>query len=303
MDVKEENDLNEKLKTLFNRQIEFWPLAATNYANLNKVVSHELNIDNVRLLVQYNPARKNSTLARVDDLSIKNRPCFLCAENLPQEQEGIIVNQYRLLVNPFPIFPQHFSITSQLHAKQAIAASFRDLLFFAQQLHSFVLFYNGPNCGASAPDHLHFQACSRGYIPLIEDFEKFSRDNTKIISRTDGCRLFAVAGMLRSVFIIESDNINEAEVAFLNLYRKWITAPDVEPMMNILVSFENDKWRIFVLPRKVFRPDCFFAEGENQVMISPAAVEMGGVFITAREEDFDKVNALLIRQIYAQVSL
>ena len=296
-------DLNEQLKALFERQVSVWPLAKTNYDNLSNVVSREIVVDGVRFQVQYNPARKNSTLAKVDAQSIQKRPCFLCAANLPAEQEGIEARSYRLLVNPFPIFPKHFTIASNEHVNQEIAGAFSDLLFFAESLHDFVLFYNGPACGASAPDHLHFQACSRGFIPLIEDFEKYPVDSLKISGATGACRLTEVNGLLRAVFVIESDNIPDAERLFLDLYKQWQTDPTQEPMMNILVSFEDSKWRIFVMPRKAFRPDCFFAEGENQVMISPAAVEMGGILITAREEDYLKVDAGLIREIYAQISL
>jgi len=272
--------MKDKVNQLFEEQILNWELARNNYNSLKQVKEKTLIVDGREYKVQFNPARIKSSAAKVDAQSIRERKCFLCTANRPQEQNGITFKErYLILVNPYPIFPRHLTIPLIEHTPQLIDAShFDDMLDLAQQLDDYIIFYNGPKCGASAPDHFHFQAGNKGFLPL----EKHPN-------------------MYNSI-IIESDNKEEA----LNLFKRiYFTLPlvieDEEPKMNILAWYEAAKWTICIFSRKKHRPSCFYAEGEANMLINPASVELGGVFITPLEKDFVKISAEDIRGILSEV--
>lgn len=293
----------QQVKSLFESQLLHWPMAAEYYGSLQQVQTKEVLIDGMRFPVQFNPARKRSINAKTDQKSIQERPCFLCASNLPSEQEGIDIGNYTVLVNPFPIFPEHFTIPSKAHTPQRIEPYFGDFLDITALLNEWVVFYNGPACGASAPDHLHFQACTRGLIPLIEDYKTLPNEQRQQLRTTEHSTLFSLNQILRTVYVIEATKKEEAAKVFSDLYQSWQTTTNEEPLMNILATYTQGKWTVFVMPRKAFRPSCFYATDDSQLLISPAAVEMGGLMVTSREIDFQRVDADLIREIYTQITL
>ncbi len=175
-------NLNEQSKALIRQQTNNWQLAANNYFALNKVETRTFDFGHFKILAQFNPERIRSSAAKTDDKSIAKRPCFLCIENLPPEQKGILFqNKYLILINPYPIFTEHLTISSLEHIPQQILPHFSDLLDLSKKLHGFTLFYNGPKCGASAPDHFHFQAGIKGIMPVEQEFsfleKQFSRSS------------------------------------------------------------------------------------------------------------------------------
>jgi len=246
---------------------------------MKMVKEKTLLVDGREYKVQFNPARIVSSAARIDAQSIRERKCFLCAENRPPEQNGIPFNErYTILVNPYPIFPRHLTIPALEHTPQRIASRFGDMLDLAQQLDDSVVFYNGPECGASAPDHFHFQAGNKGFLPIEKNRNRYNAIN------------------------IESDNKEELLDRFRQVYYSMEQKPEnSEPMMNVLAWYENDRWIVCIFPRKKHRPACYSAEGEANLLISPAAVDLGGVFITPLEKDFLKITAEDIIQILKEV--
>ncbi|MDR0540860.1 MAG: DUF4922 domain-containing protein, partial [Dysgonamonadaceae bacterium] len=228
---------------------------------------------------QFNPARIISSAAKVDTKSISERKCFLCADNRPPEQKSVpFKGQYSILINPYPIFPRHLTIPALEHTPQLIASRFGDMLDLAQQLDDYIVFYNGPKCGASAPDHFHFQAGNKGFLPIESDRN------------------------WENVIRIESENKQEILDLFQQIYDSLPLQPDdTEPMMNILTWYENGKWITCLFPRKKHRPACYYAEGDANLLISPASVDMGGVFITSLEKDFEKITAEDIARILDEV--
>jgi ATP adenylyltransferase/5',5'''-P-1,P-4-tetraphosphate phosphorylase II len=295
--------LNEAAKELWGRQMKDWPMAASFYQSLEMVQVNKFQIDELHFTAQFNPARRASTNAKVDQKSIEARPCFLCKKNLPPEQEGVDAGDFTLLVNPFPIFPMHFTIPLKQHSKQQILPWYRHFLQFAYALDEFVLFYNGPACGASAPDHLHFQAATHGLMPLLNDYKLWGKGRATCVETNDNATLYRLNDFLRTVYVIESEDVESSYAFFSSMYQSWQTEFDVEPLMNVIARYEDNRWTVFVLPRKAFRPTQYFAEDESRVMISPAAVEMAGILITPVEEDFPKITPELVRDIYGQISL
>ena len=272
--------MKDKLNQLFDEQLLNWKLARENYKSLEQVKIKTLVAANAtEYKVQFNPARIVSSAAKVDAQSIRERKCFLCAENRPPEQKGISFNgHYTILVNPFPIFPRHLTIPATEHTPQLIASRFGDMLDLAQQLDDCVVFYNGPKCGASAPDHFHFQAGNKGFLPIEKDRNMCS-------------------------ISIESDNKDELLDRFQQVYDSLPLLPeDAEPMMNILVWYESAHWIVCIFPRKKHRPSCYSAEGEANMLISPASVDLGGVFITPLEKDFEKITAGDIAHILHEIN-
>ena len=284
------NNLNNQVKSLFDEQVANWELARRNFAGLKTVQTKTFNFDDFDIKVQFNPARIVSSGAKVDAKTIAERKCFLCSEHLPTEQKGIEAGNYTILVNPFPIFPEHFTIPHTEHIRQQIKPFFGDMLELAKAMDDYVIFYNGPKCGASAPDHMHFQAGTRDFLPLISDYKRLKATHTDVLVEDDKYTVFCMKNYLRTVYCIESGNAKESKLVFNSLYTNLQQSNTEEPMMNVVCTFEDGIWYTFVLPRKEFRPWQFTAEGDQQLMVSPATVEMCGIFITPIEQHFEKNN-------------
>ncbi|MDD2307342.1 MAG: DUF4922 domain-containing protein [Prolixibacteraceae bacterium] len=282
-----------------------WPLAAANYKGLEKVEEKSFQFDGFQVMAQFNPERMRSSVAEVDKQSIAARKCFLCSENRPPEQDAVAFgDDFLILVNPFPIFKIHFTISCNRHIDQRFIPNVKTLLELAKAMERFTVFYNGPECGASAPDHLHFQAGESGFMPISEDFERLKQTARKLYSN-DQTEVWAFDNYLRKMISIETNSMEEA-LKVINIYYKHFAAmqPEkVEPMMNVLCSFSDGWWKIHLFPRKAHRPTHFYEEGEKQILISPGSVDFGGVFILPRREDFDKISKENIVDILAQVCI
>ncbi len=297
------NNLNNQVKSLFDEQVANWELARRNFAGLKTVQTKTFNFDDFDIKVQFNPARIVSSGAKVDAKTIAERKCFLCSEHLPTEQKGIEAGNYTILVNPFPIFPEHFTIPHTEHIRQQIKPFFGDMLELAKAMDDYLIFYNGPKCGASAPDHMHFQAGTKDFLPLISDYKRLKATHTDGLVEDDEYTVFCMKNYLRTVYCIESGNAKESKLVFNSLYTNLQQSNTEEPMMNVVCTFEDGIWYTFVLPRKEFRPWQFTAEGDQQLMVSPATVEMCGIFITPIEQHFEKITKEDVISILEQVSL
>lgn len=271
---------------LFEEQLKEWGLAAANYKALAQVKVKTFEVGGCVYKVQFNPARITSSTAKVDPESIRERKCFLCPENLPPVQKGVPFKEhYRILVNPYPIFPRHLTIPDIRHVNQRILPRIDDMLDLAEALDDYLIFYNGPKCGASAPDHAHFQAGSKGFLPIEKEWRE-------------------IKDAPRATLVIESENKEEVIALFKKVYHSMELKPgDDEPMMNVLAWYEDNKWIVCIFPRELHRPACYSAEGDKNILISPASVDLGGVFITPLEKDFDKITAEDIHGILSEVCI
>lgn len=294
--------LSEEAKKLLESQLGVWELARNNYNNLSTVQSKELDFGHFKVRVQFNPARIQSSAAKVDAKSIQERKCFLCPANLPAVQKGIdFEGRYQILVNPFPIFPEHFTIPAYDHVDQLIFDRFEDMLTFSRLLDKYTLFYNGPKCGASAPDHVHFQAGSRGFMPIEAEVKNIDK---QLVVEDAGLKVYALRNYLRNSFLIEATDKEKATSIFKKLYASLdIKEGEQEPMMNVLAWYEEGVYYVVVLPREQHRPSCFFAEGDANILISPASVDLGGVFITPQEKDFNEITERDIEAILKEICI
>ncbi len=321
--------MTNTVEQLLIEQLAIWETARNNFEALKQVKTKELNVNGAKFYVQFNPARIVSSGAKVDAKSIQERKCFLCAENRPREQVGLKVplgefreqeRLYSILVNPFPIFPKHFTIPDVAHKPQLILSRFSDMLNLAEYMKDYVIFYNGPKCGASAPDHVHFQAGNKGFLPIEKKWKKhieatiIDNDNIKLHKVNYGFPLF----------LFETNDKKKGIELFKKIYNVLpLNDSETEPMMNILVWVESPEtqkkstsfpllgkvpkgigaggFRGAIIPRAKHRPDCYFAEGEKNILLSPASVDLGGVLITPLEKDFEKITAEDVAEILAEV--
>ena len=302
------NDYVSAADYLFKTQLNNWELMKRNYDALNKVQAKSFWYDGFKMKVQFNPERIKSTSAAVDENSISNRPCFLCSENLPFEQKGIILrNHFFLLCNPYPILPQHFTITSLIHEPQRISKDFSEILELSKMLSpKYTLLYNGPACGASAPDHLHFQAVTKQLIPIENDIQQMKNDFGKTVWGDEFISITFIDDGLRKIVLIESHKQSLIEKSFSKLTDifKIVSPSDPEPMMNLLISyFEEIGWNLIVFLRNKHRPACFFDDDPDKILISPAAVDLGGLLVTTRESDFVQIDKEFLQGIINEVSL
>lgn len=295
----------ENLRELFRSQLEEWPQAKNNYSALKDVKSKRLDVEEFPVEVQFNPARIVSSAAKVDPKSIQERKCFLCEENRPSVQRGLSYQgpsgyNYSVLINPFPIFPYHLTIPDVNHVDQLIKGRVIDMLDLAEKLSDYVLFYNGPLCGASAPDHFHFQAGNKGFLPVEKDFDFVKK---ALILRKDKTYIFTQLSFVKSSFILLSSSREEMLKHFDDLYNSLeLKDGELEPMLNLVSWKTDDKWYLYVVLRSKHRPDRFYAEGDDNMLISPASVDFGGVFITPVEKNFRSISAKDISDIIAEVT-
>lgn len=299
--------LADKASTLLKQQYETWELLQKNYADLEKVEIRNLEFDGFDIKVQFNPGRIISSSAKVDKNSIANRKCFLCMENLPPDQRGILFGaEYLLLCNPFPIFPRHFTIPKLDHLPQQISGNLTDGLELSKELGKYyTVFYNGPKCGASAPDHMHYQAGNKSFMPIDDEYQSIVKKMGQNLIYQDGLEVYAVEKYLRNLISIESSDIKKILSVFKIIYQTLdrISKSNEEPMMNIQFYWDENKWRIIIFPRQKHRPSYYYEEGDKKILLSPAAVDLGGVCITPREEDFQKITKDQIVDIFRQISI
>ena len=301
-------------------------MAAENYAALTQVETRELAVkgEELSLTVQWNPKRIVSTGAKVDAKTISERPCFLCNHNRPKEQHSLPTEKhYEILLNPFPILPGHLTIPTRRHQPQEIFRHFNTLRHLAWNMPRHIVFYNGPECGASCPDHCHLQAGHRGLLPLEKEWKHYETQLQKLYPITAqqeaeveeagnkrGCGLYLLRSWACPVFVIRSLPTAPDSVLCQRLYEA-LPIPDgsTEPRMNIISWHQewgngrDDEIITLIFPRKKHRPDCYYAQGDEQLMISPGALDMGGLIITPREEDFRRLTAEQAFNILREVTM
>ena len=323
----------EDVTAFFNRELSEWDTARERYEALQAQVQQKvmpLNVpagspdgikdSDVTLTAQWNPARIVSTAAHIDKASIEARPCFLCDENRPKEQHALMIeHHYQVLVNPFPILPQHFTIPTRRHKPQNIWEHFGTMRHLAWTMPHHIVFYNGPLCGASCPDHMHLQAGSRGIVPIERDWQLYENQLKKLYPLTGGetqemedagntsqrCGLFLLKTWACPVFVIRSLPEETDSLLCQRLYRALpIPEGETEPRMNVICWREkgdesrSDEIVTLVFPRKKHRPDCY-----GEVLVSPGALDMGGLIITPREEDFQKITPEWAADILKEVTM
>lgn len=284
-DIMEDSSISR----FFNRQLEVWTDARHRFRDLKHVETRQFS-DQLKL--QWNPARIVSTGAKIDKKTLGERPCFLCDKNRPKEQMSKQIDEkFHLLVNPFPILPVHFTIPARKHQPQLIYKNYGEMHRFISLHSDLMVFYNGPKCGASAPDHLHFQAGTNGILPLQTNWQRLSRNLTDIISLNDEEKISVVRDFIVPAFVIISKSAESDEALFRRLYKAMPQRDDeTEPMMNIISWRKGEEFISVVIPREKHRPEAYFAEGDAQFVVSPGALDMSGLIITPREEDFRKLT-------------
>lgn len=276
-------DLQEKIKQLFSTQRKAWKLLDDNHSQLSNVnIKSFVWGDDAKVTLHHNPLGNINASTDINTNSIENQKCTLCEENRPNVQEGLpFLNKYIILCNPYPILQNHLTIPLHSHVPQLIGKKIIDMLSLAESLPDYIIYYNGAKCGASTPNHFHFEAGLK--------------TNTLLISENS----------LRSCFRIESKTKKDAEEEFYYVfdYLQSHQPKENEPMMNIISFMENEKFIIHIFPRKAYHPWQYFVEGKSLFLVNPGAVDMAGVFTIPRKEDFDKITSNDIEDIYAQVSM
>ena len=294
-------------------QLSVWPLAAENYRDLKKAAVKILEIGGLQVKVQHNPCRRISSEAALDKVSIKKRPCFLCPENRPKEQyniefEGRKGKMYRITLNPYPIFPAHLVISSFDHTPQSIWHRYQDLLDFVRTNPDRICFYNGPDCGASAPDHMHFQSCLRGNMPLENKVDGLldSGDTALLeyLSSVKEAKLYHLNLYTTGVFVLRARTAKSMTKLF---YRLLDCAPvkegDSESRINLIGWFSNGEYRSVVIFREKHRSHHYFSTGADHLAMSPGCADLGGVYVTPEAEDFEKLDSRLLSDMLAEVSV
>ena len=290
---------------LLAEQKNTWHELQKAYENFNNVKVRDLPCKGFSVRIQHNPKRITSSTANINSTHINKRPCFLCLDNLPEAQKGILYrNDYLILCNPAPVFFSHLTISCLYHRPQTITEHIDILIQLAFDLnHQWTVLYNGPRCGASAPDHLHFQAIPSGLMPI----EKESSDKKRsvVLKKIKGVTISCLSDFCREVLIIEGSDMLELLHVFKHILSALtrISPIDEEPMINVIVQKNGERLRFHVFPRAKHRPEAFFKTGNDRILISPAVIEMGGVIITPVEKDFERLRASDVEGIYREVSL
>lgn len=297
--------LPELCEKLLSVQKEEWPDLKRTHESLKDVRVRNLTCKEFSVHVQHNPGRAISTLAGVEEDDINRRPCFLCADHLPEAQKGILYRgEYLILCNPAPVFPSHFTIAHIEHGSQAIHAHINTFIKLVADFDGrWTVLYNGPRCGASAPDHLHFQAVPAGCTPIEKEVREKQR--SALITQCSGVSVYRLRDLGREVIMLEGDDPAAVAAAFqgyIDTIKKMLSS-DREPMMNIAGFYEAQTWRLLIFPRRKHRPDCFFLKGDARIAVSPAVIEMTGVIVTPFERDFERLDAADVEHIYSEVSL
>jgi len=294
--------LQQEIEKLYSEQLTEWPQFKEHVLQLNDVQIHSFDFGNYVVKTQYNPARIVSSNAKLDEKSIAARKCFLCPENRPAVQREVRLNEnFIALVNPHPILKEHFTIPLIQHKKQEILPYLGDMLDFARMLPDYVIFYNGPKAGASAPDHMHFQATRKGQLPLESEYQKMRK---KVLIENPNEKISILQDYGRHCTWIQSPDKETVHSLFQQVYMQFQAQSGTaeEPMMNIFILYEHEQWNLLIFPRKAHRPSQFFAEGKEYKMISPGAIDMAGILVLPRKEDFDSVNKEIILDVFRQVS-
>jgi ATP adenylyltransferase/5',5'''-P-1,P-4-tetraphosphate phosphorylase II len=298
-----EMNYSHKVDQLFNNQLVNWATAANNYASLNYIQTKRLHFNGFYFDVQFNPGRIISSSAKIDKESIKNRECFLCEANRPKEQQSIdFMEDFNILLNPYPIFPQHLTIVHKKHLPQLIIPQFNTMLELAKSLPDYTILYNGPKCGASAPDHFHFQAGNKGFMPL--DYQIIILKNQYgLVQKRGSCNIFKIDDGIRKFILIESFEKQSVQNIFIEIYEKLqnVSGSDEEPDLNIHCYFSDKTWTLLIFPRGQHRPWQYMGQGDDNFIFSPASVDLGGILVIPRQQDFERIDNNLAEDMMKQI--
>lgn len=292
----------KEVNNLFESQLREWGLAGKNYAGLRNVEERELDFKHCNIRLQFNPERIVSTGAKVGKEDIKKRKCFLCEANRPVEQRGVVYrNKYNILVNPFPIMPVHFTIPTIDHIAQSIN-DFEDMLFLARDLSDYSIIYNAPDCGASAPDHMHFQAGTKDFTQTERELADIMR-TAQVIDFEMDTVVYHAFEYLRTCYVVVSTSFDKTVAEFKKIVKNRCLISDQysEPRLNIICRYDDGRWTTIIFPRKKHRSS-HYINMDKQILISPGTIDMAGVMITPREEDFNNVCKLKIAEIFDEVT-
>lgn len=299
---------NRSIHKFVGDQLSRWPLACDNFRALKNVKVREMTAGGLQVNLQFNPARIVSSAAKLDKTDIAKRRCFLCRENRPAEQimlkfEGRKSKKYHILVNPYPIFPDHLVIAADRHTDQTIRQRYVDMLDLARKFTDFTFFYNGPRSGASAPDHHHFQAAPKGLIPLETDMEKSEGALVHLTSLQDA-HLYHYQKFTSGVFFLRAETSKSMAKLFYRLLDcAEIPEGESEPMFNLFTYYSGGEFRSIVIFRSRHRSHHYFSDGPDHLTMSPGCADMGGVFIVPVEEEFEKMTSELLKEMLAEVSV
>ena len=300
--------LAQQMDEMFSRELALGGRASVNYAALEKVTRRAMPVDGLDAVLFFNPGRVASVMAQVDEETLRHRPCFLCPDGIGPEQltldwQAPTGNDYWIRVNPFPIFDRHFTLSAARHERQQIEGHYADMLALAQQAPEYLFFYNGPMCGASAPDHMHFQAIPAGNLPVERAVRR--GDALRLLGKRDGVVLSRLTQYAGGTFVLSSTDRDALTRTFYRLVSlgEIQTAREWEPRMNLLTWYGIGGWTTVVFFRAESRPDCFFSDDPaEQILISPGAVEMAGVAVVSSRDSFDKLDAPRLGEIIREVS-
>jgi len=290
---------------LLSEQKKVWQDLRKGYELVKDIKERDLPCRGFSVRLQFNPGRMKSSTAEISKIDAKERQCLLCLDHLPETQKGIQYrSDYLILSNPMPIFSSHFTVSHIDHRLQIIDEHVgTSLQLMADLGPSWAVLYNGPKCGASAPDHLHFQTAPAGKMPIEKEIREEKR--LTLQRQVDGVLLSRARDLGREVIILEGDDpvaIERVLKDFLKALKK-VLVVDEEPMMNIAGFYEERKWRLVIFPRRKHRPDAFFKDGDARVVVSPGVIDMGGLLITPVKRDFERLDASAVEGIFREVSL
>lgn len=290
-------------------QLSVWPMAAANFRAVKTALTRQLKVFGIEATVQHNPCRIISSTAEVDEKSIASRACFLCPENRPAEQfhlkfQGRKNRRYNIQINPYPIFPKHLVVARDEHIPQAIWHHLPDILDFCCKYKNYLAFYNGPESGASAPDHLHFQACERGILPLETAVDAFLNNPSKPLATNKDASLYLFEGYTNGVFALKATTSKSLTKLFYRLLCCCeATECSKEPKFNLFTWHTGSEFRAFVVMRSELRSHHYYAEGAEHLTMSPGAADVAGYFIAPRKEDYDKLTSAMLEDMMRQVTI
>ena len=307
---------SEAIHKFVGDQLSRWPLACENFRALKNVRTREVDAGGLTVKLQFNPARMVSSAAKLSKADIAKRRCFLCRENRPPEQvmmkfEGRKGKKYHILVNPYPIFPDHLVIAADRHTDQTIWKRYVDMLDMARKYQDFTFFYNGPKSGASAPDHHHFQAAPRGMMPLEVDIEKLfdlvsgrDTDDLSYVTSVQDARLYHYHRFTTGVFALRAETVKSAAKLFYRLLDCMeIPEGETEPMFNLFSWYQAGEFRSIIVFRSRHRSHHYFSDGPDHLTMSPGCADMGGMFIVPVGDEYDKITPELLMDMIREVSI
>ena len=303
----------DRIHKFVGDQLSRWPLACDNFRALKNVRVRDMNIGGLMVKLQFNPARMISSAAKLNKEDIARRRCFLCRENRPDEQimikfDGRKGKKYHILVNPYPIFPDHLVIAKNRHVEQSILHRYVDMLDLARKYSSYTFFYNGPRSGASAPDHHHFQAAPSGLIPLVEDVNGLiagnDEDTLQYVASIQDAKLYHYDRFTTGVFVLRAETVKSAAKLFYRLLDCADTPKgEKEPLFNLFSYWKDGEFRSVVVFRSRHRSHHYFSDGPDHLTMSPGCADMGGVFIVPVEEEYNKITEALLGEMVQEVSI